>query len=105
MSGNVVDAFFENQKHLATRFGIDLHFVIWVRRMEMKLDVARRQTVARKSSHPASEIDDGVELTIPSEVIARTRKRYRPGASLAKFTVRSSAGALQSALEPSNLYW
>ena len=73
MSRNVVDAFFENQKHLATRFGIDLHFVIRVRRMEVKLDVARRQTVARKAAHPVGEIDDVVAFRVdcPDDVAHR----------------------------------
>ena len=64
MSRDVVDAFFENQKDLATRFGIDLHFVIGIRRVEVKLDVARGQAVAGKAAHPVRQIDEVIAFGV-----------------------------------------
>jgi len=47
----------------------------------------------------------GVMLITPSALIALTEKRYSPDERLAKLTERPPVGALQSASEPSSLYW
>ncbi len=64
MSRDVVDAFLENQEHLATDFGVDPHVLIRSGGVEVELNVARRQAIAGKPSHPVRQIDNVVALGI-----------------------------------------
>src|ERR1700694_6050047 len=60
MSRDVVYPFLENQKDFATDLGVNPGVLIGQRRVEVKLDVARRQPVARKSSPPWRPVDNVV---------------------------------------------
>src|SRR2546426_10976569 len=66
MTGYVVDALFEDQKHLAARFRIHPHVAIQIWGVEMKLNVARGQSVARKASHAMRQVERVVALRIDS---------------------------------------
>src|SRR5437870_4177373 len=64
VSHYVVDSLFKDQKDLAAHIGAEIQIALGVGRFKLKVDIARRQYVARKTSHSLRQVGQVILMRI-----------------------------------------